>query len=79
MVIFCLIYSIAYNQGWQLQTAPRTDRNLFDIWFVSESVGCVCGNFGFLIRTTDAGMNWQDRSGVTNAWLDDMWFVPNIK
>ncbi|MEO0092998.1 MAG: YCF48-related protein [candidate division WOR-3 bacterium] len=64
-----------YALSWQRQISPRTDRNLFDIWFVSESIGCACGNFGFLIRTTDAGANWQDRSGVTNNWIDDMWFA----
>lgn len=78
LVFLGIIYSIVYNQGWQPQIPPRTDRNLFDIWFVNESIGCACGNFGFLIRTTDAGINWQDRSGITNAWLDDMWFIAHI-
>uniref|UniRef100_A0A7C6EGS2 T9SS type A sorting domain-containing protein n=1 Tax=candidate division WOR-3 bacterium TaxID=2052148 RepID=A0A7C6EGS2_UNCW3 len=75
LIAFFVIHSIAYNQGWQPQIPPRTDRNLFDVWFVSESVGCACGNFGFLIKTTDGGISWQDRSGVTNSWIDDMWFV----
>lgn len=76
-IIFSIIIIpiLALAQGWQPQISPRTDRNLFDIWFVSESIGCACGNFGFLIQTTDAGTNWQDRSGVTNSWIDDMCFA----
>ncbi|MFB0510071.1 MAG: WD40/YVTN/BNR-like repeat-containing protein, partial [bacterium] len=76
-IIFSIIIIpiLALAQGWQPQISPRTDRNLFDIWFVSESIGCACGNFGFLIQTTDRGNTWQDRSGVTNSWIDDMCFA----
>lgn len=73
--IFFVLVGFAHLLGWQPQNPPRVDRNLFDVFFISESVGCACGNFGFLIRTTDAGANWLDRSGITNSWIDDLWFA----
>jgi photosystem II stability/assembly factor-like uncharacterized protein len=51
--------------------------SLFDMSFINESVGIVCGDGGVLARTTDGGTSWQriNPGGLGTAKLTSIVFV----
>lgn len=48
---------------------------LWDISFINEETGYVCGNIGVLLRTTNSGENWNSINTFTNNRLWSVNFV----
>ncbi|MGA2669658.1 MAG: YCF48-related protein [Ignavibacteria bacterium] len=66
--IFSLFSSICYAQ-WVAQTNPSSN-NLLDVSFINRNTGWACGDGGVIIKTTNAGTNWElQNSGVTDKNL----------
>jgi photosystem II stability/assembly factor-like uncharacterized protein len=51
--------SMAHSEGWEwIQPLPQGN-DLFDAQFISANVGFAVGDYGTIIKTTDAGHTWQ--------------------
>ena len=57
------------------ETDPGNEGLFFDIFFVNQDVGYVCGFMGDFFKTTDGGETWTDLSGQIAHSLLSMYFV----
>lgn len=71
---------------WTETSGP--DRQIMnDVFFVTRNIGFACGTGGTLLRTSNAGSNWEDISfGETRAFYclsgltaNDMWLGANLR
>ncbi len=67
MLLALLLANQTLNaQTWTQQTS-NTDSLLWDVSFINNDTGLVCGNYGIILKTTDGGANWiSQNSGITN-------------
>ena len=80
-VIFLLLINcnIMFSQsGWTVQTSGTTDA-LFDTYFFDMHTGIVIGgtatNTAVILRTTNAGINWNPVNANTNILLRGVSFI----
>ena len=50
---------------------------LYDAHFFNMNTGIVCGSYGSMIRTTDAGVTWDSSNVGTTPTLYDLHFINN--
>jgi len=52
------------NSGieWDLMDVPDITSYYYDMKFVNDNTGYLCGNDGFLVKTVDGGHTWIDKS-----------------
>ena len=62
------------GDGWIWQNPLPQGTDLNDTHFVDESTGWAVGGAGTILKTTDGGATWQDRSYDGRAWLQSVWF-----
>lgn len=65
LIAFMLLNAMANAQTWFQQTSG-TDSSLFDVSFVNDDTGFVCGS-GTVLKTTDGGINWTTLNTGFNA------------
>ena len=49
--------------------------NIFDLWFVNDTLGFAGGEGGALFRSTDGGASWQPLVSGTNADIHSIFFL----
>jgi photosystem II stability/assembly factor-like uncharacterized protein len=54
--------------SWDIVTNTQT-KWLYDLVFLTDSVGLACGYEGAMYKTTDAGTTWEAKPSQTIAWL----------
>jgi len=62
--------------GWEFQISGTTN-NLNSIYFITESSGCIVGDGGIILQTTDGGLNWNEQTSGTTADLMSLFLVNN--
>lgn len=50
------------------------DFALYDVFFIDEDVGWMCGSGGMVIYTSDGGSSWNLVQALENGILRDIWF-----
>ncbi len=56
------------GSSWDLITNTQT-KWLYDLVFLTDSVGLACGYDGAMYKTTNAGTSWEAKPSQTTAWL----------
>ncbi len=65
--------------GWLTQTS-NSSRQLNGVFFQSDGrTGCVVGNSGEILTTTDAGTTWTHQTSGTIFNLNAVWFVSALE
>lgn len=59
---------------WKILKTPSSS-NLNSVYFLSDSVGFVCGDNNTLLKTTDSGKNWFSLFDSTKTSLIDITFI----
>ncbi len=59
IVIFLLLSSTLFSQGWQWQYPKPQGNTLWDLHIVNESTAVAVGELGTVIKTTDGGETWE--------------------
>jgi photosystem II stability/assembly factor-like uncharacterized protein len=73
-----LLTSISHAQsGWYTQNSG-TDRFLFDVHFVDQNNGWVCGQTGTVLHTTNGGVTWTIQNAPANNGYYCIYFVNNL-
>jgi photosystem II stability/assembly factor-like uncharacterized protein len=80
-LIVVFICSVSYSQsGWYQVYTPPANKSIHSIQFTSENTGYASlwgysGTGGGLLKTTNGGVNWVNKTPTGNAWafcfLDD--------
>jgi photosystem II stability/assembly factor-like uncharacterized protein len=65
------------GKSWQIKDLPCTWLN--DIVFTDDSTGWAVGDYGFIWRTSDRGLNWTQIESGTNSDLKRIFFFHNGK
>ncbi len=60
--------------GWYTQNSG-TNRLLFDVCFVDQNTGWVCGQTGTILHTSDGGANWTDLNAPPINYYSGIYFV----
>ena len=71
-VIFSILLTVSYNGRAQYNFGVLMEggsENFYDVIFLSESVGYVCGSSGTILKTTCGGAIWEDKS-VGDGFMD---------
>ncbi len=61
--------------GWVHQEPPENVVILNDVYFPTETLGFVVGEYGTIFQTDDAGLNWEKAMDLTIKHLYSVWFV----
>ncbi len=70
-----LIKSTNSGYDWELLNVPDTMSTYFDLQFLDEDIGYICGSDGILFRTNDGGNTWIDKSLSGDFLLFGMVFI----
>jgi photosystem II stability/assembly factor-like uncharacterized protein len=75
-LLFLLFFSsILFAQNFSVVLTPYFKDLMTDICFVSDQTGWMCGNNGYIYKTTNGGESWaQQNSGVTKN-LQKLFFL----
>lgn len=64
------------TSGWVFQDPPESDTPpLNDVYFVDKHNGYICGDYGTVLQTDDAGLNWEKGNLVSSNHLYSITFV----
>ena len=69
-----LISSIIHSQ-WINQNPVPDGNNLWSTFFVDDNTGWIVGSEGFIIKTTNAGLDWVQQNSGTTVILKSVQFV----
>ncbi len=77
LLIPVFLLSIAvFSQDFTWTPLPLpTTKTVYSISFIDSSYGFVAGDSGLVMKTTDGGHTWQDRSVPRNITLSDVTFL----
>jgi len=79
IIVFLFAVINVYSQsGWFWQNPLPQGNTLNDVRFLNSTTGYSVGNFGTIIKTTNAGVNWQVISIPTKLNLNSLFFSNNF-
>jgi len=68
------------SQTWKRLNPLPQGNNLFKTFFINSDTGFSVGNFGTILKTTDGGKSWLDRSLCDESnFLNDVYFLDQNK
>ncbi len=59
------------GQDW----TPSPTGNIYDLWFVNDTLGFCGGAGGALARTTDGGISWEPLDNIFNGDINSIFFL----
>ncbi len=65
------------GENWTVSFDGILTYNIFDIWFIDESIGYAVGNQGLILRTLDGGETWEQVNSHTIRALFSITFTPD--
>jgi photosystem II stability/assembly factor-like uncharacterized protein len=68
ITLLIILVSQSIIAQWVQQSAPTTE-NLNDVFCISEDIVLVVGNNGTILKTTNGGVNWVQKTSGTNLKL----------
>jgi photosystem II stability/assembly factor-like uncharacterized protein len=63
-----------FSQQWDLKNPLPTNADLFDVYLLNHDTGFVCGEFQTILKTTDGGATWQNKTDPSENYLNSMAF-----
>ncbi len=66
--------AIGGQKHWR-QIAQPTSNNLLKVYFLNNDTGWVVGREGTILKTTDAGMSWQQQHSNVTTDINDIFMV----
>lgn len=64
------------QSGWQMQNHSFTNQSaVVDVFFFDANTGWACGQFGFLFKTTNGGLNWNHINLSNNFSYKTLCFI----
>jgi hypothetical protein len=79
-LLFELIFFVipdGYSQGW-IKQESTTDSYLMSVYFVNDKTGYLVGNYGSILKTTDAGINWMSLNSNVENNLKSVFFIDSL-
>jgi len=70
-----VIRSIDGGNSWNISISGFDYYDFRKLHFLDSKYGCVVGDSGTIIRTTNAGLNWTIQNSHTRASLYGVWFL----
>ena len=78
LILSLLTFSTVYAQ-WTNQNPIPNDNDLTSTFFIDDSTGWIVGSEGFIIKTTNTGLDWiQQTSGTTFTLISVKFITSNI-
>lgn len=75
LLLLLVLINISHAElSWVPQTSG-TAQLLFDIYFANKNTGYAVGNYGTILKTTDAGKTWSAINSGTTQHLRSVFFV----
>jgi photosystem II stability/assembly factor-like uncharacterized protein len=76
-ILNILLYSfgVSFSQTGWISQASNTTKNLYGIFFVSQSTGFAIGDSSIILKTTDSGANWLILPSPVQAAFKDIHFI----
>ncbi|NEN24880.1 T9SS type A sorting domain-containing protein [Cryomorpha ignava] len=67
---FALFLMVSNSLFAQFETCnSSTSKDLYDIFFIDSEIGIAVGDSGTIVRSIDAGLNWETVLSVDTIWL----------
>jgi photosystem II stability/assembly factor-like uncharacterized protein len=63
VLFFAVLFQV--NAQWFLQNPLVPNQDLYKVKFVNDSVGWAVGEFGTILKTIDAGVTWNVKTGLS--------------
>lgn len=73
--IVMLLVSFSYSQSVWYPQNSGTNTVLFDVQFIDNFTGWICGNTGTILHTQDGGLNWQEQDPPPNNTYYGIYFA----
>ncbi len=74
--LFFLVFTLSSTQAqWTNQNPVPNGNTLRSVFFVNDNIGWIVGSEGFILKTTDAGIDWIQQNSGTNTYLKKVKFV----
>ncbi len=70
-----LMKSINEGVDWELFDIPYITSYYYDMQFVNNNIGYLCGSDGILFKTNNGGYTWTDKTLDSNYTLNSMFFI----
>ena len=69
-LLLCIFSSAIYAQNFSVVNTPYFKSYMNDIFFIDEQTGWMCGDTGYIYKTSNGGDNWTlQNTGVTKSLL----------
>lgn len=75
LLLFVPIKSVLAQADWIQINSGITEDNLEDIQFVNINTGFVVGTRGIVLKTTNSGLTWEQKSTPLSSNLIAVWFM----
>jgi len=77
LISLILFQNFGFAQFWEYQVAG-TSQNLNSVYMHDTESGWICGNAGTLLKTTNAGQNWNQVNVTSNNLNSILFVTPGI-
>ncbi|MBI4811129.1 MAG: T9SS type A sorting domain-containing protein, partial [Ignavibacteriales bacterium] len=67
------------NSGISWNLKPISTTRLKAVFFIDSLNGCVVGDYGTILRTTDGGVTWVINNSPTNSWLSGVYLLDSSR
>jgi photosystem II stability/assembly factor-like uncharacterized protein len=75
LLFFLFFSSVLFAQDFSAVLVPYFKESMSDICFINDQTGWMCGNKGYIYKTTDGGDSWTEQnSGVTKN-IQKLYFI----
>lgn len=78
VLVIALLNSFSYSQltdNWKWLNPGPQGNNLYSVDFADNNTGYACGNYGTLLKSTNAGQSWYQLNSGTGKRLHSVDFV----
>ena len=75
IIITMSLLTLNLNAQWNWYNPKPLGSAIYDIEFVSQSIGYACGSLGHIIKTTNGGNNWFSLGSKSSEYLLSLSFI----
>ncbi|HRH34909.1 MAG TPA: YCF48-related protein, partial [Catalimonadaceae bacterium] len=75
ILILHSVLSFGQGNGWEWQNPLPQGNTLNDIFFIDGQTGWAVGRRGTIIKTTDGGVTWENKSEYSTKVLNAVHFI----
>ena len=75
LLILYLLIAFDIPAQWTNKNPVPDNNNLKNVFFINNNIGWIVGSDGYIVKTTNGGLNWVQQNGGTNYYLTRVRFV----